>query len=303
MDEADELGAPVAGEAPVGYTVVRELGTGRLGRVLVCTSPSGSRVVVRVLAVRPVDTTAQARLEAELRAAAAAGQHACAAQISRVWTDPDLGICLEQAFGPGGSAQAVLAADGPFDPAEVTIGGLRLAAALASSHARGVLHGDLRPANVLLDENKDWLLADGGVARAVRRADPSVPALLDPLYAPRELYGWEEPGPPADVYSLGATLYAMLSGHPPGAEDSRRGAGAQYAGLLVGPAPLPPAVPAPLAGLVLRMLAPDPADRPPLTEVDQILRAQVPAAARSRIPDPSHPAPPSLRLAPRPASR
>lgn len=305
-----------ADAAPAGYAVIRELGHGRLGRVLLCrtepgpgaeSAPAGGaaagdeQVAVKVLDVRPEDERARLRLEAELRAVAAAGTHPAAAAITRVWADDGVGVCLAQEYCSKGSAQSALATLGRMDPTDVAAGGVRIATALARSHRNGVLHGDIRPANILLDADGNWRLADGGVANAVRRATPGAGALHDPRYAARELFGWEEPGPPADVFALGATLFALLAGSPPGADAARRGPAALYAALLAGPAPLPAGVPERLAGLVLRMLAVDPADRPTLAEVDQVLRAQVPTDRRSALPDPEPP--PPVLAPPRPAVR
>lgn len=294
----DDVAAP-ANAAPTGYDPVRVLGRGRLGLVMLCRNEAGVEVAVRILGAQPADEQAQREFESELRAAAAAGSHPCAAQITRVWTDPVQGTCLEQQYCPGGSVADRLAGAGPLDPATVIVGGLRLTGALARMHNSGLLHRDVRPANVLLDGEGEWLLAEGGVAHAARRATAGAGPLHDPRYAPRELLGWEDPGPPADVYALGATLYALLEGQPPAAASTQGGATAEYAARLAGPAPLPLLVQAPLSALVLRMLAVDPADRPGLAEVDQVLRAQVPAAQLSRVPAPEPlravPAPPRPR--------
>ncbi len=224
---------------------------------------------MRMLSTDGLDADAAAGLESELAAAAAASGHACAVRVNRVWTDKRLGICSEQAYCPGGSPAAASAAD----PDAVALGGARLAAALAYSHSRGVLHGDVRPANVLLAADGAWLLADGGLGAAVHRARPTVPA-ADPAFAPREMLGWEKPAPSADVYGLGATLQAALAGAA--------------------------AVPAVLAALIERMLAAAPADRPPLSEVDQVLRRLVAAPARNRLPAavlvPAAAAPPRPKL-------
>jgi hypothetical protein len=245
---------PAAGGVPDGFAAVRELEFGPRGQVVLCRRSDGTEVVVRMLPTEGLDADAVAGLQSELAAAAAASEHACAARVNRVWTDKHLGVCLEQAYFPGGSLASLPAG---VDADAVALGGARLAAALAHSHSRGVLHGDVRPANVLLAADGAWLLAGGGLAAAVHRARPAVPA-ADPAFAPREMLGWEKPAPSADVYGLGATLQAALVGAA--------------------------AVPAALSALIERMLAPAPADRPPLAEVDQTLRRLVAAPARNRLP-------------------
>lgn len=259
--------------APKGYTLLRPLGENRPRRTLLCTNEAGQEVVVRVLA-DPGEASAEHLLD-ELRALAAAGDHPCAVPITRVWADPGVGVCVEQPhLSPG--------TDAPMAPAAVVVGALRLAAALTHLHARGILHRDVRPGNVLRDAGGEWMLANAGVAHAVHRVrgrgEPP-----DPAYAARELRGWQAPSAAADVYGLGATAHAALRGWPPGRENSAATATTD--------------VPPELAALVPRMLAEDPAERPTLAELDQILRPLVPRADAARIPPhpPARPAPPPPR--------
>ncbi len=132
------------------------------------------------------------------------------------------------------------------------------------------------------------------VAHAVGRAGSDASAQPDPLFAAPEYFGGEQPGAAADVYSLGATLYAALVGSAPHAEAARDGVGALYAARLAALTEFPPAVPAALAALIARMLFPDPAERPALSEVDQVLRSLVPAgvALPPLVPTRAVPVPP-----------
>lgn len=246
---------------PAGYTLLRELGEGRSGSALLCRDDSGSEIVIRALTSAPTDS--RPAVESELRALAAAGDHACAVRINRVWTDPGVGVCLEQEFCPGGP----LAASGAVPQASALVGTSRLATALAHLHAHGVLHQDVRPANVLVDASGEWRLADAGIAAALGLSPDSRSG------RPRELLGWESPGPSADVYGLGTVLQSALTGRPAAGADAGDPAG-----------PLPAGTPPILAGLLARMLAADPAERPALTEIDQVLRSLVPEDQRHRLP-------------------
>jgi hypothetical protein len=254
--------------APPGFTVIRELGAGRLGSTALCRDPGGVEVVVTVLGARPADEAARQELESELAAAAAAFGHPCAV-LSALVTAGD-SLWLQQPYlvgGPLGSS--------PVDANTAATGGTRLTAVLAQGHAAGMLHGDVRPANVLLDGDGAWHLAGGGVAHAAARV--GVVASPAPLFAAPESFSGEQLGAAADVYSLGATLYAALVGTAPHADAARGGAGALYSARLGPPPELPRSVPVTLAALVRRMLAPDPAERPTLVEVDQVLRGLAPA--------------------------
>ena len=107
--------------------------------------------------------------------------------------------------------------------------------AIDYAHCRGVIHRDLKPANIILGKHGETLVVDWGLAKAVGRADPSVgeqtlapsssgssetlpgSALGTPAYMSPEQAGGDldRLGPRSDVYSLGATLYCLLTGKPP----------------------------------------------------------------------------------------
>ncbi len=92
-----------------------------------------------------------------------------------------------------------------------------MARALDYAHGKGVIHRDIKPANILIDENFTARLTDFGLASF--QDAPGVTSqgqsLGTPAYMPPELIRGEPAGPQSDLYSLGLTLYEMLSGHPP----------------------------------------------------------------------------------------
>jgi serine/threonine protein kinase len=105
-----------------------------------------------------------------------------------------------------GSYADLLAEHGVQAVGEVVAVGGKVADALAAAHRTGVLHGDVKPGNLLRTPDGDPRLADFG----------AVPGeSLTPAYAAPELFRGEPLTAAADVYSLGATLYALLAGRPP----------------------------------------------------------------------------------------
>ena len=98
--------------------------------------------------------------------------------------------------------------------------GVRIADALAAAHDQGVLHRDVKPANVLIDQYGHAGLADFGLAVMTdgMELEERLEALT-PAYAPPEAFAPHSPTTSGDVYSLAATLYALLCGHAPRAVD------------------------------------------------------------------------------------
>jgi ABC-type glycerol-3-phosphate transport system substrate-binding protein len=124
----------------------------------------------------------------------------------------------------GTDVRGLLRAEGALEPARALAICRQVANALDAAHARGLVHGDVKPSNVLLDETEHAYLADFGLMRrleeqgspASERRSIGTPAYL----APERIEG-EPVDRRADVYSLGCLLYECLTGEPPFAADSR----------------------------------------------------------------------------------
>ena len=124
---------------------------------------------------------------------------------------------LVMALCEGGSLTKWVKGEPRPSQEEVREVGVRIADALAATHARGVLHRDVKPANILIDAYGHAGLADFGLAAL---PDPGMELsetleAITPAYAPPEVFHRRPPTEAGDVYSLGATLYAVLSGRPP----------------------------------------------------------------------------------------
>jgi hypothetical protein len=156
---------------------------------------------------------------------------------------------------------------------------------LAAVHARGGVHGDVKPAHLLVDARSGGLkLADTGWAHwAANLTDPAARTvlLLDPeqstpdFQAPEAAADPTKPDPRSDVYSLGCTLYALLTGKPPypagGLAEKRAAHGAaQY----IPPEHLRKDMPGSLVTLLRRMMSVRPEQRPDMAEVAEELGAQ-----------------------------
>ncbi|HUF13067.1 MAG TPA: protein kinase [Longimicrobiales bacterium] len=164
-----------------------------------------------------------------------------------------------------------------------------LAGALDHAHRQGVLHRDLKPENVLFQDDTP-LLADFGIARAFtiaggERLTATGVFIGTPLYAsPEQVAGEREPGPPADIYSLAAMLYEMLTGEPPFTGKSVEAVLARV--LTEAPRSIrtvQPTVPVRVEAAILKALAKLPADR--YASVAEFVRALT--DGRATAPDPA----------------
>ena len=120
----------------------------------------------------------------------------------------------------GGSLADRLEKSGPLPPRGAAVLVKLLAEAIAFAHECGVIHRDLKPSNVLLDAQGKPKVSDFGLAKRVQKTDgPTMTGdvLGTPAYMPPEQAAGtvDLVGPSADIYSLGAILYACLTGRPP----------------------------------------------------------------------------------------
>ncbi|WP_344657685.1 serine/threonine-protein kinase, partial [Catenulispora subtropica] len=164
-----------------------------------------------------------------------------------------------------GSLQDRLTASGPFPAPEAAVIGAKIAAALADAHELGMVHRDVKPNNILVSRFGEPALADFGVAVVPDSATlVTMFRAFTPHHAAPEVLAGADATALSDVYSLGSTLYQLLTGWPPFAGDD---GGAQLSALMfrivnTPPPPLDcPELPD-LAEIVMRTLAKNPAERP-----------------------------------------
>ncbi|MFJ9693565.1 serine/threonine-protein kinase [Kitasatospora sp. NPDC101183] len=111
----------------------------------------------------------------------------------------------------------VVREDGPLAPARAAEIALDVLGVLTAAHALGILHRDVKPSNVLIGEDGRVVLTDFGIASVEGDASVTSTGMLvgAPSYISPERARGQKPGPPADLWSLGGTLYAMVEGRPP----------------------------------------------------------------------------------------
>jgi serine/threonine protein kinase len=145
--------------------------------------------------------------------------------------------------------------------------GSKIADALADAHSLGVLHRDVKPANILLTRFGEPALADFGLAVLAETREFSFTLELTPAYAAPEMFHQGRPVPESDVYGLCATLYALMRGRPPRWRDGYNPTLASLVDMFAEPVPDLPNVSLELTAILRRGLSNDPAVRPTAAEL------------------------------------
>jgi len=249
------------------YQIQSELGRGAMGIVYRARDPLIDRVVaIKTIRVDlPPDELAlfEARFFTEVRAAGSLN-HANIVTIHDAGKEGGLVyVAMELLEGP--SLADLLAAHTPVAPARIANIGAQIGEALAYAHGRGVVHRDVKPANIILVRDRLPKLTDFGVARLPNAASTLGGTVIgSPKYMSPEQVSVRPVDGRADVFSLGVVLYELLTGESPFAADDLQSVMRRVVHHEPpAPAELNPRVPAALDVIVRRAMAKRPEDRYP----------------------------------------
>jgi serine/threonine protein kinase len=260
------------------YRLQSQIGGGGMGTVWLARDELLGRQVAIKQVLSPAGMSAE---ETDQQRQRALREGRIAARLSHPHAISVYDVALESGqpwlvmeYLPSRSLAAVLAQDGVLRVDQVAQIGAQVADALAATHAAGIVHRDVKPANILIGEGgrveglvkiTDFGIshASGDIQLTQTGQITGTPAFLSP-----EVAQGREMTEASDVFSLGATLYTCIEGTPPfGMEDNALAMLHRVAGGQI----VPPQRAGSLTTPLLRMLAPDPADRPAMPEVrDQL---------------------------------
>ena len=221
---AEEATLPEIRELEAEYEILGELGRGGMAVVYLARDRElGRDVAIKVIhAAAGVDDAVIARQLTEARTVAQL-QHPNVVSIHAVKRLSTRGLALVMQYIPGRSLDRALREDGPLSPdrAETILGDI--GAALAYAHARGVIHRDVKPENIFLnDETGRALLSDFGIAlshETGRQGDADLLVGTPAYMSPEQIDGIAIDGR-SDLFSLGLVGYEMLTGIRPWVDDA-----------------------------------------------------------------------------------
>ena len=263
--------------------VLRPIGRGTMGDVFLARDPA-LKCLVAVKFLSPelyADDAARERFRREAQSMAQLGHHPNVCDVKWVEDLPNKTPYFVMPFIKGTTLAQRLKAEGRLGPGEVRLVMREVASALAAAHQRGIVHRDLRPDNILREEETGKnILSDFGIAGVLETGTEQNTKLTrtgeflgNPAYISPEQISGQPLTERSDIYSLGVTGYQLLTGHtpPPEAAGSRK-AGKQAVSALEEYGKGFDSVDRRLVNLIVRCLAESPAHRPTAEDIVRRLK-------------------------------
>ena len=249
------------------YDVVRPLGSGGMGEVYLARDLTLDRdVALKLLRSQYANDGDSAERFKREATSAARLSHPNIVQVYDRGDTEDGTSYIAMEYVPGGTLKERITQDGPLDSRVAASIGYQVAEALGAAHAKGVIHRDIKPQNVLITASGAAKVADFGIARALSAANDSRTKTGTVMgtagyMSPEQALG-EPATPKSDLYSLGIVLYEAVTGRLPFTAENPIAVSMKH----VNETPRPPKqlnpdVPDGMNATILKLLAKDPADR------------------------------------------
>ncbi|WP_459550065.1 protein kinase domain-containing protein [Nocardia sp. X0981] len=273
--------------AALGLSEAQEIGRGGFGVVYRCVQRALDRVVAVKVLPSDLDTESRERFLREEHAMGRLSGHPNIVDILQVDVTASGLPFIVMPFATHGSLERLVREVGPLHWADTLRAGVKLAGAIESAHRARILHRDVKPANVLLSSYGEPQLTDFGIARMPGGFQTSSSQITgSPAFTAPEVLKGAEPTVRSDVYGLGATLFALLTGHAAFERQAGEKVVAQFLRITTQPVPdlREQDIPADVAEAIEKAMAQDPRDRPSSAyEFGEMLRAV--QAAHGQLPD------------------
>ncbi|WP_370182019.1 protein kinase [Rhodococcus wratislaviensis] len=274
--QRDASGSLTAELAAAGFEDAREIGRGGFGVVYRCTQAALDRTVAIKVLTADLDEQNRERFIREQRAAGRLTGHPNVVNVLHVGVTDNGRPYIVMPYHAQDSLDTRIRRHGPLPLDEALRLGVKMAGALETAHRLGILHRDVKPGNILLTDYGEPALSDFGIARIAGGFETTAGVVTgSPAFTAPEVVTGEPPSAAADVYGLGATLFAAMTGHAAFERRSGEQVVAQFLRIAAEPGPDPRkhGVPEDVSTIIERAMSGTPASRPSATELGQQLRA------------------------------
>ncbi|MEM9464340.1 MAG: protein kinase [Actinomycetota bacterium] len=251
-----------------GLTDATEVGRGGFSIVYAATDVAvGRTVAVKVLSSSLNDGNRR-QFDREVKALGRLGEHPNIVTLLQTGTTAGGLPYIVMPYLEQGTVARRMRPDG-LSEAEVVKLGRAMCEGLEAAHAEGIVHCDLKPANVLITDFDEYQLADFGITRFVDVTATTTSMAATPAYGAPELLDGQRPTPASDVYGIGATMHAAARGAPPFSSRDGEGVFAVIRRVMSDPPPdlRESGLSGALADLVAATMAKEPGRRPDLPSV------------------------------------
>ncbi|QLY31271.1 protein kinase [Nocardia huaxiensis] len=271
----------------MGLFDAEEIGRGGFGVVYRCAQRALDRIVAVKVLSSEIDEESRERFLREEQAMGRLSGHPNIVDILQVDVTPTGQPYIVMPYATHGSLEQLVRENGPLTWSDSLRVGVKLAGAIESAHRAQVLHRDVKPANVLLSRYGEPQLTDFGIARIPGGFRTSTALITgSPAFTAPEVLKGDEPTVRSDVYGLGSTIFALLTGHA--AYERQVGEKIVSQFLRITSQPLPDLrereIPDDVAAAIEAAMAPEPRDRPgSAVEFGELLRTV--QADHGQVPD------------------
>lgn len=271
----DATGSVAAELSASGFEDATEIGRGGFGVVYRCAQPALDRIVALKVLTADLDEENRARFFREQRAAGRLTGHPNIVNVFQTSVTDSGRPFIVMPYYAQDSLDTRIRRHGPLPLGDALHLGVKIAGALESAHRLGILHRDVKPGNILLTDYGEPALSDFGIAHFAGGFETGTGIVTgSPAFIAPEIVSGEPPSSAADVYGLGSTLFAALTGHAAFERRSGERLVAQFLRVTSEPVPNPRefGIPDDVGALIERAMSANPETRPSSQELGQQLR-------------------------------